>query len=216
MADNFFGFSPESFEQFVRVLALSVFGPGVTVFGNGPDGGREASFQGEVPYPYPPTTQWSGYGVIQAKCKEKCESTEKDQKWALKQLADELQTFLTSQKRDPKPEYYIFVTNVELSSTAAGGRDEADKLVRSYYGKLPLKEHAVWDANQLTGFLAKYEVLRRRFIAYLTPGDVLAAMLADIEKRRPNATRILTAFLERELRADESRLPALACERIAF
>jgi len=204
MADNFFGFSPESFEQFVRVLALSVFGPGVTVFGNGPDGGREASFQGEVPYPYPPTTQWSGYGVIQAKCKEKCESTEKDQKWALKQLADELQTFLTSQKRDPKPEYYIFVTNVELSSTAAGGRDEADKLVRSYYGKLPLKEHAVWDANQLTGFLAKYEVLRRRFIAYLTPGDVLAAMLADIEKRRPNATRILTAFLERELRADES------------
>jgi hypothetical protein len=113
-----------------------------------------------------------------------------------------LKAFVSSAKRDPKPEYYVFVVNVEL--TSAGGRDEADKLLQGYYGKLPLKGHAVWDANQLTGFLNKYEDLRRRFTAYLTPGDVLAAMLATIERRRPNATRILTAFLERELRADEA------------
>ena len=129
MANEFFGFSPESFEQFVRALALSVFGPGVTAFGNGPDGGREATFRGEVPYPYPPTTQWSGYGVIQAKCKEKPESSEKDQKLALKLLADELKTFVTSEKRNPKPEYYVFVTNVELSSAGGGGRDAADTLL---------------------------------------------------------------------------------------
>jgi hypothetical protein len=204
MANQFFGFSPEAFEQFARALALSVFGPGVTAFGNGPDGGREATFRGEVLYPYPPATQWSGYGVIQAKCKEKSESTEKDQKWALKLLNDEIKTFATSEKRNPKPQYYVFVTNVELSSTAGGGRDKANNLIRRYYGKLPLKGHAVWDANQLTGFLTRYEDLRRRFTAYRTPGDVLAAMLADIERRQPNPTRILTAFLERELRADES------------
>jgi hypothetical protein len=203
MGNQFFGFSPDAFEQFVRALGLCVFGPGVTTFGNGPDGGREAIFRGEVPYPYPPATHWSGYGVIQAKCKEKAESTKKDQKWALKLLDDELKTFVTSKKRDPKPEYYVFVTNVELSA-AGGGWDQADKLVLSYYGKLPLKGHAVWDANQLTGFLTRFEELRRRFTAYLTPGDVLAVMLAEIEKRRPYATRILTAFLERELRADES------------
>jgi len=39
MANQFFGFSPEAFEQFARALSLSVFGPGVTAFGNGPDGG---------------------------------------------------------------------------------------------------------------------------------------------------------------------------------
>jgi hypothetical protein len=38
VANQFFGFSPESFEQFARAVALSVFGPGVTMFGNGPDG----------------------------------------------------------------------------------------------------------------------------------------------------------------------------------
>jgi len=204
MTNQFFGFSPEAFEQFVRAVALSVFGPGVTAFGNGPDGGREATFRGEVPYPYPPATQWSGYGVIQAKCKEKTESTDKDQKWALKLLDEELKTFVKSRKRKPKPEYYVFVTNVELSSTAEGGRDKADKLILSYYHRLPLKGHAIWDANQLNVFLTKYEELCRRFTAYITPGDVLGEMLKDIERRKPNASRILTAFLERELRADEA------------
>ena len=79
MGKQFFGFTPESFEQFARALSLSVFGPGVTAFGNGPDGGREAIFRGEVPYPHPPVARWAGYGVIQAKCKEKTESTQKDQ-----------------------------------------------------------------------------------------------------------------------------------------
>ncbi len=205
MSNQFFGFSPEAFEQFVRALALSIFGPGVTVFGNGPDGGREATFDGEVPYPYPPATQWSGYGVIQAKCKEKSEASDKDQKWALDLLKEELDAFVKNSKRNPKPHYYIFVTNVELSSVAGGGgKDQANRLLNGYYDRLPLKGHAVWDANQLTGFLAAHEPLRKRFTAYLTPDDVLAAMLADLERRRPNVTRILTAFLERELRADEA------------
>lgn len=202
MSNAFFGFSPESFEQFARTLALFVFGPGVTTFGNGPDGGREATFRGQVPYPYPPSDQWSGYGVIQAKCKEKAESTQRDQQWALKLLDDELKMFVESAQRNPKPEYYVFVTNVELSSKA--GRDKADKIAQSYYRMLPLKGHAVWDSNQLSSFLAKYAELRQRFVAYLTPGDLLAAMLANIERERPNATRVLTAFLERELRTDEA------------
>ena len=75
MAENFFGFSGDSFEQFVRALSISVFGPGVTSFGDGPDGGREATFRGKVSYPSPPTTEWSGCGVIQTKCKAKPEST---------------------------------------------------------------------------------------------------------------------------------------------
>jgi len=79
MAYNFFGFSPEAFEQFARALALKIFGDGVKVFGNGPDGGREATFDGKVSYPFHLATQWNGYGVIQAKCKEKQETTQKDQ-----------------------------------------------------------------------------------------------------------------------------------------
>jgi hypothetical protein len=45
---NFQGFTTDSFEQLIRALALKIVGPGVTAFGNGPDGGREATFQGKV------------------------------------------------------------------------------------------------------------------------------------------------------------------------
>lgn len=203
MANQFFNFSPEAFEQFARALALSVFGPGVTVFGNGPDGGREASFRGTVPYPFPPTEQWAGYGVIQAKCKEKTESTEKDQNWALNELKKELKKFAAA-KRNPKPNYYVFVTNVELSSVQGGGRDQADALVRSCRADLALDGYAIWDANQLNGFLAKDEGMRRNFTAYLTPGDVLATLIDQLNRCKPNLTHILSTFLERELRADEA------------
>lgn len=204
MGNQFFGFSPESFEQFTRALSVLVFGPGVRAFGNGPDGGREATFLGEVPYPYPPASHWTGYGVIQAKCKEKSESTQRDQDWALRLLTDELEAFVNSEKRHPKPEYYVFVTNVEFSSVVGGGKDRAENLIQSYYGRLPLKGHAVWDANQLTALLAVHEELRRRFREFLTTGDILSAMLTEIERHRPNTTRILSMFLERELRADEA------------
>jgi hypothetical protein len=127
---NFFGFSPDSFEQFIRALSLKVFGPGVTIFGNGPDGGREATFNGWVPYPFPPTTRWHGYGVIQAKFKERLEDTQKDQTWAYKQLNDELQRWMQSEKRDPKPDYFIFCTNVELPSATNGGIDSLSALLK--------------------------------------------------------------------------------------
>ena len=204
MGNQFFGFSAEAFEQFVRSLSIQVFGPGVTAFGSGPDGGREASFQGRVTYPHPPTECWSGYGVIQAKCKEKAESTTVDQNWAIGLLRSELEQFESSSKRVPKPNFYVFVTNVELSSAHNGGREKAERLVKSFYRKLPLKGHAVWDANQIAAFLDAYEGLRHRFSTFITPGDVLAAVIAQFSINGACAVQTLTSFLERELRADES------------
>ena len=102
MGNQFFVFSPESFEQFVHALAIVVFGPGVKAFGNGKDVGREATFNGTVPYPHEPTDCWSGYGVIQAKCKEKPESTTIDQKWAIDQLKGELELLVNTASRQPK------------------------------------------------------------------------------------------------------------------
>jgi hypothetical protein len=203
MGQSFFGFTSDSFEQLARTVALAVLGPGVTVFGDGPDGGREAIFRGAVPYPHPPRQKWKGYGVIQAKCKAKSEGTGKDQKWALDQLKKELNLFVGSAKRNPKPEYYVYVTNINLAS-AGKGWDAANKLLKSYYSKLPLKDHAVWGASQLSGFVDRFEEIRRRFTAYLTPGDVLAKLIQSIEGRQPNTEHILTTFLSRTILDDES------------
>jgi hypothetical protein len=197
MGQNCSGFTPETFEEFTRVLALKVFGPGVIPFGNGPDGGREATFEGKVPYPFPLTDEWSGYGVIQAKCKERIESTQKDQEWALVQLKKELDEFVASARRTRKPEYYVFVTNVEFSSAANGGLDKANRLIESYYQKLPLRGHAVWDCNRIETFLKIYADLRLAFPSALLPGDALALMLVDRLVNQGKAGSATAATLEK-------------------
>lgn len=214
MSNNFFGFSTKSFEQFVQALAAHVIGPGIVAFGSGPDGGREATFEGTIGYPFD-TDRWEGYGVIQAKYKEKTEGTGLDQQWAFKQLKDELERFVGSMGRRKKPEYYIFATNVVLTPVAeSGGKDKVDELIRGYYSKLPLKGHRIWDSDQISTFLNAYEELRRRFSVQLTPGDVLATLAAAIENTQPNFTLIATSFLDRQLRDDEDARLDQAGQRI--
>jgi len=41
--------------------------------------------------------------------------------------------------------------------------DKADALIKKYYGRLPLKGHAVWDANQLRTYLNAYPFYVGRF-----------------------------------------------------
>jgi len=61
---------PKTFEQIGVVLARHVLGPGVEAYGDGADGGREATFQGRVEWSNSPggsVDVWDGYVVIQAK-----------------------------------------------------------------------------------------------------------------------------------------------------
>jgi len=199
---NFQGFSPDSFEQFIRALSLKVIGPGVTIFGNGPDGGREATFQGKINFPFPPSTTWDGYGVLQAKFKEKVEDTQKDQKWAKSQLEDELKVWISNDNRTPKPDYFIFCTNVELSSVANGGKDAITQIFEDHKVAIGLKDYAIWDANQLKAFVDGYTEIRQRFECFFTPGDLLAAIAKKLSNTA-NPDAILSAYLSKEILVDE-------------
>ncbi|MGZ4978783.1 MAG: NACHT domain-containing protein [Methylobacter sp.] len=199
---NFQGFSPDSFEQFIRALSLKVIGPGVTVFGNGPDGGREATFQGKINFPFPPSTTWEGYGVLQAKFKEKIEDTQKDQKWAKSQLENELKVWISNNNRTPKPDYFIFCTNVELSSAVNGGKDAITQVFEDHKAAIGLKAYAIWDANQLKTYVDGYAEIRQRFECFFTPGDLLAAISKKLSNTA-NPDAILTAYLSKEILVDE-------------
>lgn len=59
--------SDDQFEALVVVCCRKLFGMGVTSFASGPDGGRDASFEGTAER-YPSTTSpWKGISIIQAK-----------------------------------------------------------------------------------------------------------------------------------------------------
>lgn len=91
---DFSRLSSRSFEHLIQALATKLIASSV-IFGDGPDGGREATFEGRVNYP---TTEngWEGYGVIQAKFRQRPADTRQDGQWAIDQLQDELNKY-----RDP-------------------------------------------------------------------------------------------------------------------
>jgi hypothetical protein len=197
------GLSPRSFERLVQALAVKVLGPGLVVFGDGPDGGREATFQGRVPFPSK-AKGWNGYCVVQAKFLQRPQDPGKDGKWAVEQLREELEVFLDPEKRRRRPDYYIYATNVVLTPAGGkGAKDQVDAVFKSYKTKLKLKDWRVWDFDQIGVFLDDNSEIRRAYAAWTTPGDVLSAVMETLRPQRPDFLRVMTNYLAKELLSDQ-------------
>jgi len=197
---DFRGLTTRLFEQMVQAVALQALGPGISVFGDGPDGGREATFEGQYPYPTA-LDSWDGYGVIQAKFRQRPLGAPEDGEWALEALRDELKTFSTAKDGRRRPEYYIFATNVVLTPPTGGGKDKAFALADEL-GEGWLRGFDVWDYDKLRSFLDVYGDIRRKYRAWVTPGDVLSAVLERFDGT-PDFESILTNFLQKELLTDQ-------------
>ncbi|MEA5506982.1 NACHT domain-containing protein [Halotia wernerae UHCC 0503] len=185
MADyNLAGLSTRSFEQLIQAIALKVVSPGVVVFGDGPDGGREATFNGLTRYPSE-DHPWNGYIVIQAKFRQRLQNSQEDGEWALKQLKSELEDFANPKKRRRQPDYYIFATNVVLTPVQdKGTKDKADDIFQEFKDSVPLKGYDIWDYDKIRVFLDNFEDIRRAYTGFITPGDVLSQIMDFIEPRK--------------------------------
>src|SRR5260370_4847574 len=200
---NFSGLSPRSFEQLVQALCAKILGPGTVIFGDGPDGGREATFEGKVPYPST-ADPWNGYIVVQAKFKQRLEGTTKDGEWAIGQLKEELEKFASKKKNLRKPQFYLYCTNVVLTPKyRSGSKDRIAAVFASYRKRLPLAGYGVWDYDKLRVFLDDHSDIRAAYSAWITPGDVLAFIVSHIEKLNPDFQKNISAFLQKELLADQ-------------
>jgi hypothetical protein len=186
-----------SFEQLVQAIAVKVLGPGTVIFGDGPDGGREATFDGEVPYPSE-KERWKGSIVVQAKFRQRPVSTKKDAEWALAQLDREIKAFTTRRRR--YPDYYIFATNVVLTPAAGGSKDKA---LKKLIDGARVRGAAIWDADQIRAFLDNYADIRRSYRFWVTPSELLARMLERITADEPDFRKVVASFLTKELLADQ-------------
>lgn len=180
VSDDLSGLGPRGFERMCQALATYVLGPGIEAFGSGPDGGREASFHGRVPYPSS-VDPWNGFGVLQAKFKEQILGTNADTTWLRRQVKAELEAWADPDKarvsQGRRPDYLIVATNVPLSGVpGSGGKARIDKLIREYASQVGLRDWRIWDAAQITALLNAYPDVRRAFAALITPSDVLAQM----------------------------------------
>jgi hypothetical protein len=169
------------FEHLSQALALQVLGPGVSVFGAGPDGGREATFDGRMRFP-DPDQPWDGYGVVQAKFKQRPAGDGKDAAWFLRQLRAELETWANPKsnrvRRGRVPQYVLFTTNVVLSPVAgSGGVDRVNALIARYADRLRLKGWRVWHHDQLCRLLDAHREVRLTYAALITPSDLVAQLV---------------------------------------
>lgn len=188
-----------SFEHLIQSLSSFVLGFSITPFGDGPDGGREATFDGLVNYPSP-QGPWNGYGVIQAKFLQRPKSADSDGKWALRQLRDELEQFEASSSQRQMPEYYIFATNAVLSPGADGGKKDAVvETLSTFADRNNLRGFDVWDYDKIRTFLDRCPEVRVAYDAWIMPGDVLAAVIKRLNGLQPDFTSVMTRFLAREL-----------------
>lgn len=184
----------------VQSLCIHMLGPGVVIFGPGPDGAREAMYKGEIPFPND-AKHWDGHLVVQAKCRERLRHSASDATWLIAQLKRDLEKFLDKKRDLPRPEYYILCTNVTLSSVPEkGGKAKVDRVLATYAKRLKLKGFAVWSADQLRGLLENATDVRTAYTAWLTPSDVLAKLVDDLGRR--DLRRLLPLALARDIREE--------------
>jgi len=193
------------FEHLTQALTLQVLGPGVEVFGDGPDGGREAAFEGRVSFLEPdPQGPWNGYGVVQAKFHYRPRDAAEGASWLKEQLRNEFDRWLDKDSRRGRvPEYFLAVSNVVLSPyPGTGGIDSVNSMIAEYAARLGIRGWQVWAYDKLCRLLDMYPDIARRYYGLITPGDVLAKMQDLLWGSAGNLGDVLRAYVVRELRAD--------------
>ncbi|MFD5436608.1 NACHT domain-containing protein [Kitasatospora sp. NPDC127067] len=193
---------PREFENLSQALAVAEFGSTLTIFGPGPDGGREATFEGDLAVGENGPV-WSGYTVLQAKYCETLTTPQKDATWLINQIRDEMNSWRTSDRRTRKPDYILFITNVSLSGVPqTGGLDRVAKELKSQCTSLGIKGWHVWHLENIGRLLEKYSTIRTSYASWVLPGDVLSEIYSHLTGRKKEVGNALQRYLAKEILRD--------------
>ncbi|MFA4951958.1 NACHT domain-containing NTPase [Brevundimonas sp.] len=205
---DFSRFSPRSFEKFAQALTVRALGPGMEVYGDGPDGGREAVFQGSADFPSA-AEPWRGYTVVQVKYRQNAGNAAEDAEWLVGELREELDAYLDPTKERRSPEQYLLVTNARLSPVpktrrGSGGIAKIEAVFEEYRDQIGFKDFKIWHYDELCVRLADAEEIRRAYSAWVTPSDVLSDVLSSLKLRGADFGEVMHRYLQREVRSQRS------------
>jgi hypothetical protein len=145
-------------------------GNGLITFGDGPDGGREAAFEGEAPFPGEKEC-WEGKWIIQAKFKTRDEDKD-DFNWVKSAFEKEIEKFENREDKIEIPDNYLFFTNVVLTPVAkVGGRDKIEELIKKHKDKI--KNIKFFGYDDLCGFLENNRDVATAYASFILPGDCI-------------------------------------------
>ena len=165
----------KEFERLIQALIKEIIGLGTITFGEGPDGGREATFFGKAGYPSK-EEQWDGEWIFQAKFHDINRiGPENARKQIITDLENELEKITDKYKR--KCDNYILATNVPLSSIhELGTHDKISNEIIPRFKDKVLHIH-VWGYDEICRFLEIFPKVRIAYLQFITPGDLIAELM---------------------------------------
>ena len=178
----------KNFENLVQALSKKIIGEGVSIYGIGPDGQREATFSGKAPYPSVEEC-WDGYWVIQAKFKDPL-TKKADYPWLKECFEEEMRNFKEKKENGkPIPDNYLFFTNVVLTPMLEKGiKDKIDELANQY--KDLIRNIHIIGSDDIAKFLDGHRDVATSYASYILSGDILSYLYESVqerEKERQNA-----------------------------
>jgi hypothetical protein len=175
----------EGFEKMCQALAIHMLGPGTEIHSSyGPDGGRDASFEGRAKS-YPSSdAPWDGYIVMEAMYSSRTD----DKARSVSLLSGRIRRKLDAWSRQVgdkgdegrRPDYVIFATNLQLSTVHGGGIDKITKLIRPYADTLGLKGWAIWHEDEIARLLDRYPDVRDAVSNLTMSNEIVAKVLARL------------------------------------
>lgn len=178
---------PMGFEKLCQALAARTLGIGTRIHGGyGPDGGRDASFDGQLDSYPSKIDPWAGYIVMQAKFIQAGNtpaSANQFRNWIRHEVA-RWSPNGRLREAEKSADYLILATNISVP--AAFGPDgwrRIGDLVRDISGNT-LKGWEVWDEAKIFGLLDAYHDVRTAFAPLITSSR-LVANLIDLYRNGP-------------------------------
>src|SRR5260370_10332318 len=122
---------PREFEHLTQGLCIAMLGARTCVFGDGPDGGREATVTGPLTWDggRGEGEVWDEYTVGQAKFRGRQREVSSNTRWLRAEIRKELERWTGDQyarSRTHKPDNPLIVTNVRRSAAVGGGIDSVN------------------------------------------------------------------------------------------
>ncbi|RZJ74769.1 MAG: Hsp70 family protein, partial [Flavobacterium sp.] len=172
----------EQFESLAQALMQRLLGANSIVFGKGPDGGRELSYQGKTNFPNDKTA-WEGYWIVQAKYKSRDDTATDSFNWVKYNIEREIKKF--QEKERALPDNYIFITNAVLSAVEQkGGRDKIQKYINDQKSLIP--HILVISYDELCKLIDNNLDVRSAYTHLLTTGDILHKSLESLKRNELN------------------------------
>ena len=98
------------------------------------------------------------------------------------------------------PDYFVFATNAVLTpANGRGSKDRAMALLDEFKANTSLRGYAIWDYDQICTFLDADGDVRTAYEPFITPGDVLAAIMGQFHTHLAAMEETLVNFLQKRV-----------------